>query len=69
MLPPLLKEKTWFPTIRRSADAAVDEQKAVPEAGADSGASTSAEGLQKKLAVVEAQLESLSARERDGRYG
>ena len=46
-------------------DAAVDEQRAVPEAGADSGASTSAEGLQKKLAVVEAQLEESFKRARE----
>jgi len=44
----------------------VDEQRAVPEAGADSGASTSAK-VAEKLAVVEAQLEESFKRARDGR--
>ena len=46
-------------------DAAVDEQRAVPEAGADSGASGGAEGLQKKVAVMEAQLEESFKRARE----
>ena len=46
-------------------DAAVDEQRAVPEGGADSAASGGAEGLQKKVAVMEAQLEESFKRARE----
>jgi len=45
-------------------DAAVDEERAVPESGADSAA-TDASGTQKKLAIVEAQLEESFKRARD----
>ena len=45
-------------------DAAVDEERAVPESGADSPA-PDASGMQKKLAIVEAQLEESFKRARD----
>jgi molecular chaperone GrpE len=46
-------------------EAVVDEERAVPEAGADSGALADAEGLQKKLAMLEAQLEESFKRARE----
>jgi len=45
-------------------EAAADEQRAVPE-GADSGPSNDAEGLQRKLATLEAQLEESFKRARE----
>jgi molecular chaperone GrpE len=45
-------------------EAAVDEERAVPESGADS-APTDASGMQKKLAIVEAQLEESFKRARE----
>ena len=44
-------------------DAAVDEERAVPDAGASSP--NDAEGLQKKLAILEAQLEESFKRARE----
>jgi len=46
-------------------DAAADEERAVPEAGNDSAAAADAESLQKKLAMLEAQLEESFKRARD----
>jgi molecular chaperone GrpE len=46
-------------------DSAADEERAVPEAGNDSTASADAESLQKKLAMLEAQLEESFKRARD----
>jgi molecular chaperone GrpE len=45
-------------------EAAADEQRAVPEGG-DSGPSNDAEGLQRKLATLEAQLEESFKRARE----
>jgi len=46
-------------------DAAADEERAVPEAGNDSAAAADAESLQKKLAMLEAQLEESFKRARE----
>ena len=46
-------------------DSAVDEERAVPESSGDSAPATDAEGLQKKLAMLEAQLEESFKRARD----
>ncbi len=46
-------------------DAAADEERAVPEAGNDSAAAAGAESLQKKLAMLEAQLEESFKRARE----
>jgi len=46
-------------------DAAGDEERAVPEAGNDSAAAADAESLQKKLAMLEAQLEESFKRARE----
>jgi molecular chaperone GrpE len=46
-------------------DAAADEERAVPEAGNDSAAAADAESLQRKLAMLEAQLEESFKRARE----
>ena len=46
-------------------DAAADEERAVPDAGNDSAAAADAESLQKKLAMLEAQLEESFKRARE----
>jgi molecular chaperone GrpE len=46
-------------------EAAVDEERAVPEGGTDSGASPDADGLRKKLTTIEAQLEESFKRARE----
>jgi molecular chaperone GrpE len=46
-------------------EAAVDEERGVPEAAADSGVAADAEGLQKKLATLEAQLDESFKRARE----
>jgi molecular chaperone GrpE len=46
-------------------DAAADDERAVPEAGNDSASAADAESLQKKLAMLEAQLEESFKRARE----
>jgi molecular chaperone GrpE len=46
-------------------DAAADEERAVPEAGNDSAVAADAESLQKKLGMLEAQLEESFKRARE----
>jgi molecular chaperone GrpE len=67
MLPPPSKETTDLAPddTQVPPDAAADEQRAVPDAGNDSAAAGDAENLQKKLAMLEAQLEESFKRARE----